>query len=131
MTTTPTWQTARKEHACDWCGEKIEVGQRYRRWRWFDGGDTSVVKAHEECNAAWVYASNESVDEVRAGGDQPRGVWQDEDNIVWRPASDKDAAWIADPLTVDGDCSECFAGIKSGDGHNEGCSRRDPEGVGA
>ena len=25
-----------------------------------------------------------------------------------------------------GDCPECLAGIESGDGHNEGCSRREP-----
>ena len=37
--------------------------------------------------------------------------------------SSGDSCWFAAP-SPDGECPECFAGIASGDGHNEGCRYR-------
>lgn len=45
-------KAARKRHRCDWCGERIEIGDPYTRYRWFDSGDAGTVRMHPECNAA-------------------------------------------------------------------------------
>ena len=43
MTATET-HTARKTHRCQWCWQCIEVGTKYRRYRFYDGGDVGTVK---------------------------------------------------------------------------------------
>lgn len=48
-TTEPTEHKARKAHCCEWCGERIEIGEQYKRYRYFDGGDAGTVKLHSEC----------------------------------------------------------------------------------
>jgi len=40
---------ARKAHKCDWCGGKIEVGERYERTFITDYGDAWTWKCHPEC----------------------------------------------------------------------------------
>lgn len=64
---------ARKEHVCDWCGEKIEPKTKYRTWFGIVEGDVSNSKTHPECDEA----SNEYVGETGAcwvlGMGQPRG----------------------------------------------------------
>lgn len=50
--TTPTTQASRTRRWCDWCGESIEIGERYARWRYYDQGDASTVRTHPECLAA-------------------------------------------------------------------------------
>lgn len=59
MTAVEEIKAARKSHCCDWCGERIDVGQPYRRWRWFDGSHASTVRAHPECEAAGAELANE------------------------------------------------------------------------
>lgn len=43
---------ARKPHVCMSCGQRINVGETYNRWRCFDGGDVGTNKMHPECYAA-------------------------------------------------------------------------------
>jgi len=50
-TATSTYK-ARKRHVCDACGQAINPGDTYKRYRWFDGGDVGTVKAHPECYEA-------------------------------------------------------------------------------
>jgi predicted RNA-binding Zn-ribbon protein involved in translation (DUF1610 family) len=50
-TTTETLK-ARKRHVCMSCGEQINAGDTYKRWRCYDGGDAGTVKMHPECQAA-------------------------------------------------------------------------------
>lgn len=51
---------AKKAHRCDWCAERIEIGESYERWRWYDGGDAGTTKMHPECaNASSEVASEE------------------------------------------------------------------------
>lgn len=47
-----TIKAARKTHQCDWCGEKIIVGQPYVRQCNKDGADVWTWRAHPECNRA-------------------------------------------------------------------------------
>lgn len=39
---------ARKAHVCDSCGETINAGDSYRRWRYFNDG-ASTIRMHPEC----------------------------------------------------------------------------------
>lgn len=39
----------KKSHRCTWCGETIEIGGQYRRYRSYDGSDVQTVKMHPEC----------------------------------------------------------------------------------
>lgn len=43
---------ARKAHRCEWCGQRIDEGTEYKRYRYCDGGDAATVKMHPECMAA-------------------------------------------------------------------------------
>lgn len=40
---------ARKPHVCMSCGQRIEVGETYKRWRTYDSGDAGTSKMHPEC----------------------------------------------------------------------------------
>lgn len=40
---------ARKEHRCDWCGQKIEKGEKYEYSFIVDGGDNWTFKNHLSC----------------------------------------------------------------------------------
>ena len=37
---------------CDWCWEHIKIGEEYRRYRFFDGGQAYTVYMHPECYEA-------------------------------------------------------------------------------
>lgn len=43
---------AKKEHRCGWCWQRIEIGERYWRYRFYDGGHAGTVKTHSECYEA-------------------------------------------------------------------------------
>lgn len=66
--TLPILRKARKEHICDWCGERIEPKERYYTWCWFDDGTATTVKSHDVC----YKASNRVV--IEWGADE---VWFD------------------------------------------------------
>ncbi len=40
---------AKKIHICQSCGERIEAGNVYYRWRCYDSGDAGSIKMHPEC----------------------------------------------------------------------------------
>ena len=40
---------ARKIHLCHSCGQRIDPGSTYKRWRCYDGGDVGTNKMHPEC----------------------------------------------------------------------------------
>lgn len=74
MTETETINAARKQHRCDWCGECVEVGQPYKRWRWFDGGEAMTVRVHPECKDALDEAAHEEGGTIEfTPFDNPRG----------------------------------------------------------
>lgn len=57
-----TTQAAKKQHRCSWCGQSIEPGNTYHRWRWFpgDGDPPASIKMHDECFGAFqASAENE------------------------------------------------------------------------
>jgi len=48
-----------KVHGCAWCGQKIEVGEQYAKWLYFDAGSRDTVYVHEECDEAGAIAAAE------------------------------------------------------------------------
>lgn len=50
--TETTNRVARKNHRCTWCWQLVKPGESYKRYRFFDGGDTGTVKMHPECYGA-------------------------------------------------------------------------------
>lgn len=43
---------ARKEHICEWCGEKINIGEKYYRYKGIYDGDFQDTCMHLECELA-------------------------------------------------------------------------------
>lgn len=62
-----------KVHICDWCAQRIEIAQPYKRWRWYDGGDASTCRLHPECYDAMQSAPHEGGAIEFTMGDNPRG----------------------------------------------------------
>lgn len=58
MSKTETLKAA-KVHECCWCGQKIEPGETYRRYRWWNTGDAGTAKLHPECYEAMLEAADE------------------------------------------------------------------------
>lgn len=62
---------ARKRHVCEWCGEDIEPGQPYDRYRYYEEGEPpGTVKAHPECMEC---IDNMDADDLIYQGASPRG----------------------------------------------------------
>ena len=64
---------SRKERHCDWCAEKIEVGQPNESYCWADGGDCHSVYMHPECYEAMRQACRLDPNIVWSPGDFVRG----------------------------------------------------------
>lgn len=71
-TETETIRAARGRHYCDWCGQGVERGESYKRYRAFGNDGAGTVKMHPECYDAmqdevtaeggwieWVFGENE------------------------------------------------------------------------
>lgn len=58
MSETETLKAA-KAHRCTWCWQRIEPGELYRRYRWWNGGDAGTEKMHPECHDAMTDAAEE------------------------------------------------------------------------
>ena len=56
--TQPETRKSRKARRCDSCGEAIDVGGLYRRWRCFDARDAETVQMHPECHDAHLAAAD-------------------------------------------------------------------------
>lgn len=55
-------KSAKKKHSCDWCGERIEPGSSYFRWRFFSQShrdEFGTCKLHPEC-----YQDNQSMPRI-------------------------------------------------------------------
>ena len=46
-------KTRGRVRRCAWCGQRIEIGETYAKWLWYDGGERSTVYAHKECTEVW------------------------------------------------------------------------------
>lgn len=63
--------TARKNHRCSWCGETIQQGTTYKRYRWWHESEAGTYKMHPECEAD-LEAMRDN-DYWFETGDNPRG----------------------------------------------------------
>ncbi len=50
---------AHKEHRCTWCWQMVLIGDRYKRYRYYENGEAGTVKLHPECYVAMCEASAE------------------------------------------------------------------------
>ena len=64
-------KTRGKIRGCDWCGQKIQIGEPYEKWLFFCDGDRITVYAHKECSEAWGELAKEEGG-IAYGGDGPR-----------------------------------------------------------
>ena len=65
---------ARKTHLCMSCGELVNVGDEYKRWRCYDSGDVGTVKMHPECYAAMQDAAQDNGGDIEfTPGEHSRG----------------------------------------------------------
>jgi len=68
-----------KLHCCSWCGEAINLGERYAKWLYFNSGTRDTVYAHAECADEWAEESREWNEIIYATGDQDRPTTESED----------------------------------------------------
>lgn len=81
-----TCPVARKAHRCDYCGEDIPRGQRYRRWAWVADGACSTVRAHIACDAVAQdhYDATDAYDDERWVSDEPLTAWAEAGDVRGR-----------------------------------------------
>lgn len=73
VTQLETIKNAKNPHRCSWCSERIDVGQPYKRYRYYNYSDAVTVKLHPECYDAMKEAhANEGADFEFSPGDNPR-----------------------------------------------------------
>ncbi len=72
--TETTTQKSRKNRHCDWCWQRIAIGDEYKRYRVYDGGDASTVQMHPECCEAMSEAAQQEGGwyEWTAGMERPK-----------------------------------------------------------
>ena len=75
--------TCRKAKTCDQCLRLIQVGQRYRKQVYTDGG-FQVYRAHEDCD-------NAASDHMAMGGYDPR---YDDPTILVNALCPEDGPWL-------------------------------------
>ncbi len=72
-------QSARKEHKCYWCSEKINRGESYTIWKSAGDGEIWSFKIHPECETAYHNAPThvrECIYEDFRFGEFKRGSWE-------------------------------------------------------
>lgn len=68
-----TYPTARKEHVCEFCGEKIAIGQKYVRQTTIYDGTIYDFAIHQECNeVAYELNMYDDCDDLGLDGDSFR-----------------------------------------------------------
>lgn len=75
--TEPAQHVARKKHHCSWCGEFIEPGSTYKRYRYFNYGDAGTVKMHPECYGAMIEAAEDEggwIEWTPGDGERPKST---------------------------------------------------------
>lgn len=50
---------ARKEHRCEYCGEKILKGEKHIKFSGVFEGEFQNWRMHDECNTAWCATEDE------------------------------------------------------------------------
>lgn len=64
---------ARKEHACEWCGQAILIGEKYLYRSYIFDGYFKNGHMHLECETA-MYEDMDVLDEGWSFGSNPRGI---------------------------------------------------------
>ena len=72
-------QKARKHHQCEWCGDRIEKGTKYRYESGVYGGEFQVTKFHIKCenDCCLAYSEFGISEEDQVSISEVRGMWLD------------------------------------------------------
>ena len=63
-----------KIRLCAWCGQKIEIGERYAKWVCIDGGNRDTLYAHKECADALAEEAEDGYGIIYFEADNERPV---------------------------------------------------------
>lgn len=69
-----SYPKARKEHFCEWCNQKIEIGEKHLSRAYIFDGDFISGRMHLECEKAMNNSSRDEIAEGWLFGSNQRGV---------------------------------------------------------
>ena len=64
---------ARKEYGCEWCGQKIQIGELHLNRVYLSAGDFTAARMHMECEKAMIDTPREYLSEGWVFGQFKRG----------------------------------------------------------
>lgn len=117
--TIPHLRVSRRERGCDCCG-RIAKGERYLRWRWFDGRDALSLSVHLACMRLLRAIWNEGCLSDDERTIEPEHVWENRRN--YRSRADY-ARWVRQTLERQPDAPSPWNPILTQDEIDAGVAR--------
>ena len=66
--------SARKEYQCEWCGQKISVGEKHLSRSFIFDGEFQTGRMHLECEKAMLATPRDELEDGWQFGSMERGV---------------------------------------------------------